>query len=319
MKIAFYQPHLDIQGTGVCYFDYAYFNEKILGNKSYMIYDKDHPGSHPLAIEKFERDLDTFALDGQEDMDLLERKLDELEVDAVYIQKGGKRNDGRSVNNKPMFIHVVGTENDPHGKVYAYVSEWLSKVCSNFEHPYVPYPVRLPETDEDLRGELGIPQDAVVFSRMGGYYSWNIPFTNQVIANVLSERDDCYFLFAQTDKFIEHPRVIHVPPFSDLNRKRKFINTSDAFLHSRLEGESFGMACAEYSVCNKPIITYKHSKEQCHIYILGDKAFYYEDPRSLHNILKSFEPEPNENWNRYGEFTPEKVINKFKKVFIDAL
>ena len=36
-KIAFYLPHLDIQGTGVSSYDYAHFNQTILGNKSYMI------------------------------------------------------------------------------------------------------------------------------------------------------------------------------------------------------------------------------------------------------------------------------------------
>ena len=52
-KIAFYLPHLDIQGTGVSNYDYAHFNQTILGNKSYMICDKDNKNSHPLAIEKF--------------------------------------------------------------------------------------------------------------------------------------------------------------------------------------------------------------------------------------------------------------------------
>ena len=46
--IAFYQPHLDIQGTGVSNYDYAHFNQVILGNKSYMICDKDCKHTHPL-------------------------------------------------------------------------------------------------------------------------------------------------------------------------------------------------------------------------------------------------------------------------------
>jgi len=57
-KIAFYQPHLDIQGTGVSNYDYAHFNQTILGNKSFMIYDKHDSRSHPLAIEKFKGSMD---------------------------------------------------------------------------------------------------------------------------------------------------------------------------------------------------------------------------------------------------------------------
>jgi hypothetical protein len=90
-KIAFYQPHLDIQGTGVSNYDYAHFNQTILHNKSYMICDKNHPGSHPLAIKKFQKSMEVIELDGTENMGLLEKKLDELDVDAVYTKMRQKR------------------------------------------------------------------------------------------------------------------------------------------------------------------------------------------------------------------------------------
>lgn len=319
VKIAFYQPHLDIQGTGVSNYDYAYYNQTILGNKSYMIYDKDHPMTHPLAVKKFKKDIETICLDGQQDMTLLEKTIEDLDVDAIYIQKNGYIDDGRNVTNKPMFIHVIGCHNEPHGLVYAYASEWLSKEFSNSEHPVIPYMVHLPSHDEDMREELNIPPEATVISRMGGFYSWNIPFVNIVIEEVLKKREDIYFLFVQTHRFIDHPRVIHIEPFSDLSIKRKFINTSDAFLHARSEGESFGMACAEYSICNKPIITFSHSRERNHIVVLGDKGIYYEKPSDLYNILKDFKYDGNKDWNAYKHFTPENVIKTFDEVFIQRL
>lgn len=318
-KIAFYQPHLDIQGTGVSNYDYAHFNQTILGNKSYMICDKNHPGSHPLAIEKFKQSMEVIELEGSEDMPLLENTLDKLEVDAVYIQKCGKKDDGRFVNNKPMLIHVVGCENDPHGAVYAYVSEWLSKEYSDHKHPYIPYMAHLPEHNENFREELGISPEATVISRIGGFYSWNIPFVNEVIDQVLRERDDIYFLFVQTHRFTDNPRVIHMDPFAQLTTKRKFINTSDAFLHARLEGESFGMSCAEYSICNKPVITFSGSPERNHIFTLGDKGIYFDNGEKLLDILLSFEYDSSKDWNAYKDFTPQKVIQKFKKVFLDKL
>ena len=318
-KIAFYQPHLDIQGTGVSNYDYAHFNQTILGNKSYMICDKNHPGSHPLAIKKFQESMEVIELDGTENMGLLEKQLERLDVDAVYIQKCGKKDDGRFVNNKPMLVHVVGCENEPHGKVYASVSEWLSKEFSNYTHPYIPYMAHLPDHNEDFRQELGIPKEATVFSRIGGFYSWNIPFVNAVIEKALQERDDIYFLFVQTHRFTDNPRVIHIDPFAELTTKRKFINTSDAFLHARHEGESFGMSCAEYSICNKPVITYSGSSERNHIFTLGDKGIYFDSPEKLLDILTSFRYDPSQDWNAYKEFTPEKVIQKFKKVFLDKI
>ena len=43
MKIvAFYQPFLNERGTSVAMFDYAYFNQTILGNKSVIIYDHNN-------------------------------------------------------------------------------------------------------------------------------------------------------------------------------------------------------------------------------------------------------------------------------------
>ena len=177
----------------------------------------------------------------------------------------------------------------------------------------------LPHHEESFREELNIPAGATVISRIGGFYSWNIPFVNRVIEETLSRRDDIYFLFVQTHRFTNHPRVIHIDPFAELTTKRKFINTSDAFLHARLEGESFGMSCAEYSICNKPVITFSGSPERNHIFTLGDKGIYFDSGEKLLDILLSFTYDPNKDWNAYKEFAPEKVIQKFKEVFLDRL
>ena len=318
MKIGFYLPHLDIQGTGVSCFDYAFYNEKLLNNKSYFFCDKNHSSTHPLAEKKFKENLNVIELEGSENMDALGSHCRDLQLDALYIQKTGQRHDGRYVENISQFIHVVGTYNEPHGKVYAYVSEWLSLACSNSTTPYVPYMIHLPETNEDLRLELGIPSDAIVFGRTGGPYSWNIPFVNEVILYILNQRKDVYFLFANTNHFIKHDRVIFLDAFADLTYKRKFINTCDAMIHARAEGESFGAACGEFSICNKPIITYLHSPEKNHIFTLKDKGLYYDSPESLYQILLNFKIE-EKDWNAYREFTPEKVMDKFKNVFIDKL
>ena len=330
-KIAFYHPCLDIQGTGVSNFDFAYYNQKLLGNKSFMIYDKHDHRSHSLAIKKFEDSpIETIAIEGPERMDLLEKKLEELQADAVYILKNGRKNDGRYVNNIPMLIHVNGCHKDPHGLVYAYNSKWLAKKFSNDQLPSVPYVVSLPEHDEDFREDLGIPKNATVISRMGGYYAWNIKFVNDAVIDSLKQRDDIYFLFVQTHEFANSDRyadsrervkgkIIHMEPFADLHTKRKFINTSDAFLHAQPAGESFGHACAEYSICNKPVITYRNVPQKSHIELLGDKAFYYENYDSALDILVNFYPQPEKDWNAYRHLSPELAMQTFKEVFLDKV
>lgn len=319
--LAFYQPHMDLQGTGVSYFDYCHFNQSLLGNKSIMIYDENNSYNSPLVIDKFKKhNIELIALKGSENMPELEETLSLCKADACYIQKTGKQHDGRYVRNVPMFIHVVGMHNEPHGKVYAYVSEWSSLHCSNGTHPFVPYCVHLPDTKEDFRAHLGIPADAIVFGRMGGYYGWDIPFVNDTISHILDRRDDVYFVFAQTPQFINHPHVINVEPFADLTTKRRFINTCDAMIHARQVGESFGAACAEFSLCNKPVITYKHSPEKNHIFTLKDKGVYYENARDLYSILSGFSKnEDDRDWNAYRHFAPDQVMQKFKNVFLDTL
>jgi hypothetical protein len=327
LNIGFYLPHLDIQGTGVSSYDYAYYNEKILGNKSYFFYDEGHQWSHPLAIEKFKNNLTTIALVKTESMSSKMKELEEycklLHIDAIYIQKLGFIKNEAFVENIPNFIHCVGLYNEKHGQSYAYVSEWLSEHCSQGKHPWIPYMVSLPDTHEDLRKDLKIPQDAIVFGRTGGPYSWNIPFVNDVICKILMEYPNVYFLFANTPKFINHDRVIFHDPFSDLLYKRKFINTCDAFLHARFEGESFGASVAEFSTCNKPVITYKNSRERNHIFVLKDIGFYYTNKEDLYQLLKDFIKDlptiKKRDLNAYKDFTPKKVMQKFKKVFIDSL
>ena len=74
--------------------------------------------------------------------------------------------------------------------------------------------------------------------------------------------------------------------------KTKFINTCDAMLHARFEGERFGSTCGEFSLRNKPIITWHQSRERSHIEILGDKGLYYNSPQDLFDILTNFKKEP---------------------------
>ena len=55
MKIAFHNNQLSLRGTEVAMYDYAKYNEEILGNESIVI--SKHPSiwnySHPLAEKKF--------------------------------------------------------------------------------------------------------------------------------------------------------------------------------------------------------------------------------------------------------------------------
>jgi hypothetical protein len=187
----------------------------------------------------------------------------------------------------------------------------------------VPHIVELPDSDSDLRAELNIPPDATVFGRIGGGYSWNVHFVNQVISEILSVRSDVYFLLVNTPRispYMDHERAKFFGPIvHDAALKRQFINTCDAMLHARAEGESFGIACGEFSICNRPVITYSESPERNHIEQLGRKALLYRDAQSLYTLLLGFKANRLLDWNCYKEFGTQRVMEEFKRVFIDAI
>ncbi len=95
---------------------------------------------------------------------------------------------------------------------------------------------------------------------------------------------------------------------TDLNEKVKFINTCDANLWARRDGETFGIAIGEFSTLNKPIIATKFCDGSlCYVDILGNKALWYKDSNDLYDILISFdkETENKKDWNAYRDYTHE--------------
>ena len=116
-----------------------------------------------------------------------------------------------------------------------------------------------------------------------------------------------------------------LPGTSDVVHKTRFINTCDAMLHARLRGETFGMAVGEFSIKNKPVITFGGKNqpefESMHLDILGKKAFVYNTPEQLDSLLSHIRKQrteiKSENWNAYSTaYSPEVVMNQFKKVFL---
>ena len=103
------------------------------------------------------------------------------------------------------------------------------------------------------------------------------------------------------------------------------------------QGESFGLAVAEFSVINKPIITcdptvYKRSnkiksdfdggderKGCAHLQILGNRALVYKSATQLQNYLVNFDRRAMaaRGWNAYRSFRPAPVMRTFRCVFLD--
>ena len=322
MKIIFHENQLCYRGTSNALFDYARYNEEILGNESIIMFPKNSPNNVQEAIDKFSNKFKVYSYTDNNERNKI---LEASQADLFYAIKSGEREYDAPIDIIKTAIHAVFKYNEPYGNVYAYVSEWLSKTMSNGHIPFVPHIVNLPDIKGNLREELGIPKDAVVFARYGGRETFDIDFVHKAVKKVARKNKNIYFLFMGTDCFVKrnifrpYRNIIFLPPTLDIDRKVKFINTSDAFLHARRQGESFGMAIGEFSIKNKPIITWALSDEKSHIDILKEKSILYHNQNDLENILSNFQPDNNTDWDCYSKvFNPTSVMKKFEEVFINS-
>lgn len=310
MRIGFHDNSLNVRGTSVALFDYAYYNQTILGNESVIFYNKYDQNSNSDVIKKFKKYFNVIAYDNF-------FEIDGHNLDGCYIIKSGEKNH-QILNNTKTFVHSVFMQNvdQVHGNRYAFVSKWLSDVCSSGAIPFVPHMLNLPNNDDNFRKQFNISKDSIVFGRYGGYDTFDIDFVKSSIHKSL-KNPSYYFLFMNTQKFIDHDRVIFLDATASLEDKSKFINTCDAMIHARHQGESFGISVLEFVSKNKQIITYGSSPEQSHIQYLNGNCHIYNNERDLDCIFSNFDVINKFDTNYLiDEFSPKNVIKKFDDVFL---
>jgi len=315
MKIAFLTNKLTLRGSEVNLFDYADSNETILGNqsiiitRSYELAMRVSPQDvHHEAYVKFNRRFDIFYYENADD---IQRIIDEQKVDVIFIEKYGRRDELLFKRCKNI-IHAVFETREPHGELYTAISEALNKERGT-SIPVLPNIVRVFPTNENLRSELDIPQNATVFGCYGGASQFDHEYTKKAVIDV-SNNPNIYFIFMNHTPFgTPKSNIKFIPGTSNMEYKRKFINACDAMLYGRNQGETFGIACGEFSICGKPVIAPSNPTESVsHLNILKDNAITHTNYEQLVDILT--------NWNKhkrtvtnsgYNEYSPESVMKMF--------
>jgi len=329
MNIGFFVRHFTERGTEIACYDYAHYNETILGNKSYIIcFTPDAQKYHdfPDDRDSYAKFQTRFHIIEISDIRVMGNVIQQYNLAAFYtITSGGLRDiyqfENASIWGKCKTIkHCVFDTRFPESDFPITISKDLNRVFRT-SLPVIPHIVSLPHTDEDLRQSLGIPRNAVVFGRYGGYDEFNLVVAAEAIVEYALVNPNVYFLFMNTRPFYHNERIIYLEKTVDSLYKTKFINTCDAMIHARYRGETFGLSIGEFSVRNRPIITCKTGVELEHIRILGDCALLYESKEDLirifHNILHI--KSGRENWRAYGIFTPEYVMRLFKAQVFDKI
>lgn len=316
-KIAFHIYFFCVRGTSTALFDYAHYSESILKCESIFVVPKSSIKENKnidIALQKFQKRFKIFYY---EDVLDLENILEKENCDMLYVIKYGL-NDGIFSNKIKTCIHCVFDMSQKHGDVYAGVSEQIASKFGN--KLYVPHMVIEPfKSKENLRNELGIPEESIVFGYHGGNDSFNIQFAMNAVKKTSRIFSNIYFVFVNIPRFDNNnSKIIFLNKIVDIEDKCKFINTCDCCLEAQSLGQSFGLSLSDFSVNNKPIITYggivlndNYKK------ILGNKAIYYYDEKGLIEIIKKFNKKDylNKDLNCYKEYSPEKVMKIFKDVF----
>jgi hypothetical protein len=234
--------------------------------------------------------------------------------DVAYAIKSGAR-DEITFGDVPSVIHAVFQDCDPHGSRYVYVSEWLAESmrrralgfrgrldgtrdrcraavesgCVNaLSFESLPHVCEMPDVNEDMRGELGIPSEAFVILRHGGYETFDIPWVQTTLTRFVESRADAFFIGLNTARFANHERLIFLPPQVDRSFVARFLNSGDVFLHARRQGESFGMAIVEALQLGLPVLSWRGGGDRNHVRLLEGLGGLYGSGRSLRALLLDF-------------------------------
>ena len=314
LKIGFYLNEINFRGVCNSVYLFAKNNEKILKNKSIIFYWGGSSDNQAEVVKIFKK---KFKLIKVKNFNELERISKNLKLDYCYFQRTGFKD--YLLKNTRNIIHAVFPEKSKyHGYRYAFVSGWLSKVCSNNQYPYLPLPVKLLKNNQNLRNKLKIPKNAKVFGYHGGPTSFDLKFVKDVIKKIIEENNNIYFLFMNVEKFFSHKKVIFIKGSFNQSIKVKFINSCDAMLHARSLGESFGISCAEFAIKNKPIFTYGFCKHRAHFEIYKENIIsYYSFNDLVKKILNFDRKKKYKSLDLKEKVSEDNTIKLFKKIFLN--
>ena len=312
LTIAFHSNQLSVTGTEVALFDYAHYNETLLGHRSVVMYHRHNPNNHADALAKFSNRFEVVAYDHLTELD---SALASFQGQMLYAIKAGKR-DGVVSQRVPTMVHAVfpTAPRQAHGDDVGHGRNCVRGALSTQPLRDIGIGTPMPDVEDDLRAELNIPDSALVLGCYGGERSFDVPCAVSAAQQLLKDRSDIYFIFLNLAPFLNHPRAIFLPGTTDPARKTRFINTCDAMAHARAQGESFGLACGEFSARNKPVMTYKHCKHTHHHDVLGGKAMLYgSHDEFVHQVGEMNRQKLSQGqWDCYSDrYSPERVMDLF--------
>ena len=335
IRVGFVTNKLTLRGAEVSLFDYADNNEKILGHYSFvmvrpynLVAKADPQDVNEAAYDKFTQRFGPNLLyyESPDEIPALVRKHD---IAVLFIEKAGAPWDGLVFDCCPTIIHAIFTTEYPHGSIYCPISPFLNTRFKT-SYPVLPNIVKIHPTEENLRQELGIAPAALVFASYGGQLEFDTFYVRRTICEFIKTQQavqhDCHFIFMNHVVFgPRHPRLHFLSGTADMERKRQFINSADAMIYGRKEGETFGLAVAEFALAGKPVLASRHANARFHLDTLGDRAILHSNAEELLTILaewpRALETNPlaKDTAHPYAVYSSDLVMLKFNKILHSLL
>ena len=329
MKILLHDNSLNERGSTGAMLDYAN-HLKELGHEITIGFNKTLDENMPEVVKTVSMNYETI---GYSNFDSV-KTLPVSAFDFMYFIKEGK-NDGLLHPHIPSGIHSVFQYFEPHGTSYNYVSEWLfqtimrkrsSLIAKNFvsgnfrnlspKPNWVPHMVDLPKSDRNVREELKIPLEASLGLRIGGKNSFDLKIAQDAISEVLSRDSNFWFVFVNTQKFIEHKQVIYLPAIFHKQEKVNLLESADFFIHGRSNGESFGLSILEAMALRKAIFAWSGGLDRNHLEFLPNEALYGSTEGLVSKILNHRNFSSIEDYSDIvDKFRPNKVMQLFLERF----
>jgi len=310
--IGFHSNQLSERGTEIALYDYANHNEKILGNKSIIFFNKNSSNNCKEIIEIFYSRFTCYEYNNFNEIDDIVYKEN---INLMYDIKYGTI-DNKKLKNCSFINHSVFFS-QPHGYKYAVLHEAINKKYKTSTN-VVPHMIDMPNCNENIREILNISKESIVLGRIGGINQFDVQYALDAIIEYLNKNEDIYIVLVNTKEFFKHKNIIYIDKIIDKYEKAKFINSCDAMIHARSDGETFGLSIGEFCFYNKPIITTPSNIDNIHLEILGEKAIIYNNKNELLNIFKNIRSiiKKYNDWNVYKDYTPQNVMRIFNDVFL---
>lgn len=315
MIVGFLQPGLTLQCSAL--FNYAYYNEMLLGNDSVIFYQKDHREQHDGMVAKMKAHFQCVAYDSFSEITNL---ITLHRITVMYGLNAPISPEWKChiINHSIQSTTTTTTTSTPNQQLPPTPPSQIETPDPNPIVPLIVAPASWRKSGS-LRAACGIAEDAIVMGRYGGFYDFNIGYVKETIRDILQTHPHVWFLFLNTQQFIRHERALFFEGTPDTERKRHFIAACDAMLHARSLGEVFGMSCGEFSAAGKPILTAcTHYLANHHISVLGSRALLYHNASTLTHLILNIRSihKLRPDWNAYHQYEPHRVMSAFQRTFL---